>query len=340
MYDVKHEIKLSQNENPLGPSPKALAAIRDFSSEAHRYPEPHSGSLKNKLAEKLNLQPNNIFVSAGLVESLDILIRNFIANSENMIIPELSFVAYKLLANVFGVNLRLAPMKNYEIDIDTIISLCDHHTKVIILASPNNPTGTVVSEADLIKLLQSVPSSTYVVLDEAYVEYLSPMEQVPAIQLQEQYENLIVMRTFSKIYGLAGLRVGYTIAHPGIIEKFDYFQPPFTVNKLASLAALAAIDDDQYVLESSQANREEREIMYRELKEMGYQVVSSKSNFLLVHFNTKEERDKVYDSLTGHNILIRKTDPFGDQCAFRITIGNKINNKKVLEYFKTYTLTA
>lgn len=327
---VQHIIKLSQNENPYGPSPKAIEAVKNNCDILNCYPEPHSHTLKSKIALRLNCHTDNVFVSAGLVESLDILIRNFVADDENIIFPELSFVAYKLLADVFQKEARLAKMNNYHVDVDEILKLYNNKTKVILIANPNNPTGTVISETQLLKILNHVAPTTLVVMDEAYIEYCNFKEYPDCIKLQKEYPNLIVMRTFSKIYGLAGLRVGYTIAAKELIEKFDYYQAPFTVNQIAAVAASEAFDDNEFIQMSSSSNFICREKLMIKFEELGFNVVPSESNFLFVHFDTKEERDFIYDQMEKKKVLIRKTDLFGEEKAFRISIGKPEMNELVM----------
>tara|TARA_B100000959_G_C14746641_1_gene527379 strand:+ start:155 stop:772 length:618 start_codon:yes stop_codon:yes gene_type:complete len=203
LNQIQNNIKLSQNENPFGPSPKVIEAISKSCKEVSFYPEHHSISLKNKLAEKLHLSSDNIFVSSGLVESIDIFIRNFIAKDENLIIPEVTFVAYKILADIFKKKVRLSKMKDFHVDVDDILSRYDERTKAIIIANPNNPTGTVISEKELLKILNNVRSSTLVVIDEAYIEYVNHPDYPDTLKFHQKYSNLVVMRTFSKIYGLA-----------------------------------------------------------------------------------------------------------------------------------------
>ncbi len=247
---IAEKIKLSQNENPHGPSPMAFKAVLDQCNTVNRYPEVHSETFKSELANYHNLSDDNIFVCAGLVEALDIMIRNFILKGENLIIPKLTFVAYRLLAEVFNVETQFSLMKDYRIDVDSIMEKYNDQTKVIIIANPNNPTGNIITQVELIKLMDNVSPSTYVAIDEAYWEYVSDDDYPNTLKLQEKYPNLIVMRTFSKIYGLAGLRVGYVIASKEIIKKFDYYQPPFTVNRMATIAASAALKDVGFVKNS------------------------------------------------------------------------------------------
>ncbi len=324
-------IKLSQNENPLGPSPMALKAVREYCDTMHRYPEPHSHSLKEKIADRLNLEQENVFVSAGLVESLDILIRNFVGPDGNMIIGEVTFVAYRLMAEVFGINLRFSKMKDHRMDVADILSRCDENTKLIIIANPNNPTGTTICENELIQLMENISPDTLVVIDEAYKEYVDQKDYPDSLTLWERYQNLIVMRTFSKIYGLAGLRVGYTIAVKDIIERMEYYQPPFTINRLGLIAAMAAIDDSNFVQESTRINAEGREFLTNALTDCGYTIPKSQSNFIFLSFPTTAERDNAFVLLDQKAIKVRKTDPFGDNRSFRITIGTEQHNRKVIE---------
>jgi histidinol-phosphate aminotransferase len=328
---IAEKIKLSQNENPLGPSPMAYKAIFEQCHTINRYPEVHSVTLKSELASHLQLSTDNIFVSAGLVEALDIMIRNFIVKGENLIIPKLTFVAYRLLAKVFNVKTRFSQMKDYRIDVDSIIENYNNQTKIIIIANPNNPTGNIITEKELIKLMESVSQQTYVVIDEAYCEYVSDKDYPNTLKLQKEYPNLIVMRTFSKIYGLAGLRVGYVIASKEIIKQFDYYQPPFTVNKMATIAASAALKDKQFVKDSFEMNLAARAFLEEELLILGYNVVSSQSNFIFIFFNEQEDRDKIFNKLTSNNVIARKMGPFGDFKAFRITISKLENCQKIID---------
>lgn len=324
-------INLSQNENPLGPSPLAVKALLENYNSMSLYPEPHGISIKRKIAKKLGVEPENILVSAGLIEALDILVRNFILHNENIIVGEYSFVAYRQLVEVFGVKPKFSKMKDYRFDIDAVLNQYNINTKLIIIDNPNNPTGSIITETELVKLLSNISKNTYVVIDEAYFEYAMHPEYPDSLKLQKEYPNLIIMRSFSKIYGLAGLRIGYTIASKEIIEKMEYFQAPFTVNQIASIAAIAAIDDEEFLAESCRINNAGRVFLTEAFEALRYRVVYSDSNFLFVYFENAEERNKVTDALEKNDILIRKTDIFGADNAFRITIGTPELNAKVIE---------
>ncbi len=328
-------IKLSQNENPLGPSPLAMKAVQEYSNTMHLYPEPHSHTLQEKLSDRLNVETDCVFVSAGLVESLDILIRNFVGPDQNMILSEITFAAYRLMADVFEVNVRTSKMNEYCVDVEDILRLCDHGTRLIIIANPNNPTGTTISQLELVRLMENVPSDTLVIMDEAYLEYVNQVDFPDSLGLWERYENLVVMRTFSMIYGLAGMRVGYTIAHRSIIDQLSYYQAPFTVNRMGMVAAMAAIEDTEFVEESVRLNRKGRQFLYKELSNCGCSIVPSQSNFLYLTFPTVEERNHMHDMAAKRSIIVRKTDLFGDDRSFRLTIGTPEHNEKILECFQT-----
>ncbi len=327
-------IKLSQNENPLGSSPMALKAVIERSNLMYRYPEPHSISLKSDLAKHLKIGDEYILVTAGLVEALDIIIRNFIDKGENLILPKLTFVAYRLLSEVFNIETRFAQMKDYRIDIDSIIKNYDDKTKAIIIANPNNPTGNIITEKELIKLMETVLPHTYVVIDEAYREYVSDRDYPNTLKLQKKYPNIIVLRTFSKIYGLAGLRVGYAIASKEIIDKIEYYQSPFTVNYLATVAASAALKDKQFIKDSFNMNLKSRSFLEKELVALGYNVVRSQSNFIFIFFNKQNDRDLAFNKLANKNVMVRKMGPFGDFKAFRITIPRRENCEKIIDCLK------
>jgi len=257
-----------------------------------------------------------------------------VEDGENMVIGEVAFVAYRLLSEVYHVETRFSLLKDYRMDVDDMLRLCDDHTKLIIIANPNNPTGSTINEKELIRLLEGVPSKTYVVLDEAYCEYVKQDDFPDTLKLLKRYPNLIVMRTFSKIYGLAGLRVGYSIASKEIIELMQHYQAPFTVNHFASAAAMTALDDQSYIEKCSKLNNESRLQLANELTNIGIHVTPSQSNFLFLTFPSREERDRVFSFLGESRILARKTDLFGADHSFRITIGEVYDNTRIISTLK------
>ena len=335
LNQIQYNIKLSQNENPFGPSPKAIEAVLNNCNKVSVYPEPHSTSLITRLAEKLNLSNEKIFVSSGLIESIDILIRNFIAKDENLIIPELTFVAYKILADIFKKEVRLSKMKDFGVDVEDILSRYDDKTKAIIVANPNNPTGTVISENELIKILDYVQLSTLVVIDEAYLEYANHPDFPDTLKLQKKYPNLIVMRTFSKIYGLASLRIGWGYAPKKIIDAMNIIKPPFNVNMAAQLAAVAALNDKNFINKSVKHNFIWANKIKNLLNKLNINTNEVGTNFLLLNFNNcKYSANYIQKKLENNGIILRSMQAYKIKNALRLTIGSSSANNKLIRIFK------
>jgi histidinol-phosphate aminotransferase len=331
---VANIIKLSQNENPFGASPRALRAIEANYHSVNRYPEVTHKALKSKLAEKYNVVPDNVVVSAGSVEIVDMVIKALVGFDKNIVTGEVTFAAYGLLAKINGRACRRAKLVDNTIDIGNVISLCDDKTKVVFIANPNNPTGTIISHNTLRQLLQALPSHTFVVIDEAYAEYVTDATYPDSIELQKAFPNLIILHTFSKIYGLAGLRIGYAIAHPDIVQSLAQSRTPFTVNILASVAALASLDDTEFTKKCASINEEERAFIYDELKNMGFTVTPSQGNFIFVEFSKPEEKEKIYTLLKNSGVIVRKLEPFGAEMGLRISVGRPEENQHLIKSLK------
>lgn len=323
-------IRLAFNENPYGISPSVVKIIKDNAEIISQYPPLDNIDLKTKLAEMIGFKPENIGLSAGSVTFIDIMIKNFVSSDENMIIPRISFIAYKVLAERYKVQFRMAEMKNYAIDLSAIIDLMDKKTRIVFLANPNNPTGTIFSHEELYSFIKKLNPNVYVIVDEAYLEYVQREDYPRSLELIDEFKNVIVLRSFSKAYALAGLRIGYAISSASNISKLEGYNVPYSVTKLAALAAMTAMDDKNYLAYCVEQNRIQRNFLYNELTERGYDVVPSEGNFLFVHFDTSEHRDIFYDSLINGGVLTKKMDAFGDKNALRITIGNRGENEKLI----------
>lgn len=331
---VARMIKLSQNENPFGASPLALKAISDNHRSVYRYPDVTHDALSDRLARKFNVPPDHIVVAAGAVAIVDLAIRAFVGFDENIVTAEKTFVAYKMLAGINGRECKSAPLAGNTISLNNVKSLCDGKTRVLFIANPNNPTGTILSHAQLSKFLNGLPRRIVVVLDEAYAEYVTDSAYPDSFQLQKEFENLVILRTFSKIYGLAGLRIGYGIAHPNIIQSLQKRYTRFSVNRLASAAALAALDDTEFVEECAHINERERTILYEELKRMGFNVTPSQGNFFMVEFAETGEMDRIFETLKDAGITVRPLGPFGVEKGLRISVGRPEENKKLIGCLK------
>jgi histidinol-phosphate aminotransferase len=323
-------IRLAFNENAYGVSPLVKKVVRENIGLISQYPPLDNSDLKARLAELTGFKTENIGLSAGSVTFIDILIKNFVKADENVIIPEISFIAYKVLAERYKLHFKLAKMNNYAVDIDAIEKLLDEKTRLVFLANPNNPTGTIFSHDQLYSFIKELNPKTYVVVDEAYLEYVDSKNYPRSLEFIRQFPNVIVLRSFSKAYGLAGLRIGYAISTKENISLLEGYNVPYSVTRVAALAAMTALDDNDFLAYCVEQNSVQRNLLFKRLREMGYNVVPSEGNFLFVHFDTTAQRDEFFDNLLKGGVLTKKMDAFGDKNALRITIGNKEENEQLI----------
>jgi len=327
-YGVSDVAKLASNENALGPSPLALAAAREAAAKVHLYPDGSAFYLRNALAAKLGVEPREVFVGNGSNELIELLVRTFVLEGEEVLTSAQSFIAYKLAANAQGRTLVEAPMKaRFHYDLEAIKKLMSRRTKVVFLANPDNPTGTWFTEAELLPFLDAVPKDTLVVLDEAYVEFVDVPGFQDALSLRKRYPNLVVLRTFSKIHGLAGLRLGYGIARPEVVEYVDRVRAPFNVNLVAQAAGVAALADEEHVRRSRALVHEERPRLAEGLRTVGATVVPSQANFVLADFPGRSGKD-LFEALLPEGVVVRPMGGYGFPGAIRITVGLRAENEK------------
>lgn len=332
-------IRLAQNENPYGASPKVFDAIVKNIQSVSLYPDIVLTTLKEKLAVINNVSSEEITIAAGSCALIDQLIFRLVKFDENVVIPELTFVAFKLCASIHNREYRLAPMDNYHISFENILNLCDKKTKLIFLANPNNPTGLIFTHTEFINFLNKIPSETFVVLDEAYNDYVNDKNFPDFLTILKKYKNVIILRSFSKIYGLAGLRVGYSIAQKSIIEDLEKNRIPFSVSTISNYAALEALEDKDYLNECVIKNAQGRELLIKELTALGYNVIPSQSNFVFIYFNSTDDRDKMYNTLFENKIIVRKMEAFGDNKSLRISVGKTSENIKLIDYLSSNKIT-
>ncbi|MFH1297926.1 MAG: histidinol-phosphate transaminase [Bacteroidota bacterium] len=327
--------RLAQNENSYGPSPLATEAVLKNIHKMSFYPDVVLTDLKEKLAAKHKVISEEVIVCNGSVAIIDYLVNRMLSHGENMVVPEISFVAYKLCAAIYNRECRLASMVNYSISLDKVAQCCDEKTRLIFLANPNNPTGTIFTHDEIAEFLLRIPPEILVVLDEAYKEYVDNPLYPDSNQLYRKHSNVVILHSFSKIYGLAGLRIGYGIAQRPIIEELEKNRLPFMVGSIANIAALAALDDKEHIRESARKNAEDREFLYDGLTGFGYHVIPSQGNFLFISFPTTVERDRMYDTLFANKMVVRKMEAFGDNRSLRISLGRKEDNIRLLECLRT-----
>ncbi|MBW2039084.1 MAG: histidinol-phosphate transaminase [Deltaproteobacteria bacterium] len=322
-------IRLSANENPLGPSPKALDAIAQALKGLHRYPDGTGRDLKEKLAQKLGLSPDNIILGNGSNEVIEMATRIFLKGGEEVLLPEPTFAYYRIAAQAQGGDCVPVPLRDFKIDLAGMAKKLSPKTKLIFLSNPNNPTGTTFTRSEFKDFLADLPSQVVVLVDEAYGEYVTAADY-PLYQDYLQGERwVITTKTFSKFYGLAGLRIGYGIAREELIEQMEKVRQPFSVNFLALVGAEAALEDEEHGEKTTRMNEEGKEYLYGELARLGLSFVSSAANFILVSFGFHTPR--LVEELLQEGIVVRSMEGYGLGEYLRVTIGLPEENKRFIQ---------
>jgi len=323
-----HAVKLASNENPLGPSPKAMEAARRMLGDANWYPDGGSKRLREVLAERFGVRPDEIFVGLGSSEIIDLASRVLLSPGREGITSEGSFALFSIAIRASGGKLILTPQKNFGFDLDAIARAVTPQTRIIYVANPNNPTGTAFGAAEFGAFLKRVPGDVLIVLDEAYREYADRKDLPEAMKLFREYNNILTLRTFSKVYGLAGLRIGYGIGHPTLVAEMNKLRTPFNVTSVGQAAALAALDDEEHVARSVEINRGERQRLQEGLKKMGLAPVESETNFVFVPIGPRAKT--LCDELLHEGVIIRPLGWMGFPEAIRISVGSPAENTKLL----------
>lgn len=327
-YGVHDAIKLASNENPLGPSPAALAAIQTALSELARYPDGNGHALKAALAVKLGVTSEQITLGNGSNDILELAARTFVAPGDEVIFSAHAFAVYPIVTQAVGGRAITVPARQWAHDLDAMAAAVTAKTKLIFIANPNNPTGTWFMRAALEQFLARLPARVPVVLDEAYFEYVAETEYPDGIALLARYPQLIVTRTFSKIYGLAGLRVGYGVSAPAIADLFNRVRQPFNVNSLAQVAALAALGDAAHVTRARTANRDGMQQLTRAFGEMGLEYIPSVGNFVCVRVGAAA---RMYEALLRQGVIVRPVTNYGMPEYLRVTVGTSAENTRFLQ---------
>jgi histidinol-phosphate aminotransferase len=324
-------IKLASNENPLGPSPAAMAALKAAAKTLHLYPDGNAHYLKQRLAAKLQVDPANLILGNGSNEILEFLAHALMGSGVDVVMSEYCFVVYPLVTRLLGANAITVPARHYGHDLAAMAKAITPKTKVIFLANPNNPTGTLAPAPEVREFLEQVPPQVVVVLDEAYIEFLEePLDLAPLIR-QGGKPNLILLRTFSKIYGLAGLRLGYGIGHRDLIAALEKIRQPFNVNSMAQAGGLAALDDEEHVRKTRQNNLEGRKFFEETLRAMSVEFVPSHANFILARVG---DGRGVFAALQAGGIIVRPMEGYGLPEWIRISIGTPRENQRCAKALK------
>ncbi len=323
---VSSAVKLASNENPLGPSPKALAAIAAASTQVHRYPDANAYTLRQRLATHLGVSPDELVFGNGSNELLELILKTFAMREHHVVYAHPSFVVYAMACACEGVQHTAVPLERYTHDLDAMLAAVNDATRVVFIANPNNPTGTYVSRSALSAFLEQLPADVIAVLDEAYFEYVTADDYPDGLQLRHLHERLIVLRTFSKAYGLAGLRLGYAVAPAELCDYLNRVRAPFNANSLAQAAAVAALDDPAHLARCRAMNAEQRSSVSQALTELGFEVVPSQANFVLVEMGS--EATSWFEKLLDLGVITRLVGPL--PTALRISIGTPEENARLI----------
>lgn len=325
-------VKVASNENELGPSPLAIEAMRNSLSEMHRYPDGGAFYLKQKLAGKLGVDPENLLFGCGSNELIVFLCHVFLGQGANLIMGAEAFAVYFLAAALYEGETIRVPMPEHVHDLDAMLAAITPETRLVAICNPNNPTGTMVSPEAIDTFIEKLPDHVVAIFDEAYFEVM-PEEQKPDVlkHIRGGKENVIVLRTFSKAYGLAGLRIGYAIGHPELISLLNKVRQPFNVNGMAQAAAMAALDDRSHLTETRLMVFQGLEFFERELPKLGIETTPSGANFILAKTGTGRQ---VFEQLQKRKVIVRPMDPYGLPDHIRITVGTPEQNQTILNALK------
>ncbi|MEE8343577.1 MAG: histidinol-phosphate transaminase [Gammaproteobacteria bacterium] len=331
---IRNAVKLASNENPLGPSPKAMAAVREVVPELYRYPDGNGFALKSALSIRHKVPMGSLTLGNGSNDVLEMIARAFLTPDHEAVFSEHAFAVYPIVTQAVGATPRVAPAQDgsdgavFGHDLEAMKSLVGKRTRVIFVANPNNPTGTWLRSTDLDEFISAMPGHVLVVVDEAYFEYVEEPEYPNTIPWVARYPNLIVTRTFSKAYGLAGLRIGYSVSHPDVADLLNRVRQPFNVNSMAEVAALAALDDESHLQRSRQMNRDGMKQLTEAFSELGLEYIPSVGNFVCV--DLARDASQVNESLLRCGVILRPVANYGLPNHLRITVGSKQDNQRVI----------
>jgi histidinol-phosphate aminotransferase len=333
-YGLSEIVKLASNENPFGSSEKVKKVIADYAGNFSVYPDGYATELRIQLANHLGVKERQIILGNGSDEIIQMIARGLLTPETKTVMAAPTFPQYKHNGIIEGCEIAEIPLVNGAHDLDGMASAIDERTSVVWLCSPNNPTGVYITEEEFTAFMARVPEDVLVVLDEAYFEYVNAEDYHDSLRLLKQYKNLIILRTFSKIYGLASFRVGYGIAHEDTISALEPVREPFNVNSLAQAAAIAALEDQEFIKTCKRENETGLEQFYQFCDNVGLKYYPSQGNFILIDFNRNGQ--EVFQFLLERGYIVRSGTALGFPTCVRITIGSKEQNQGVIEVIKEY----
>ncbi len=325
--------KLSSNESALGASPKAMDAFQNVSEELFLYPDGGASVLREKIGETYGLNPAQIVCGAGSDEILQLLTRGYVGEGDNIVQSDHGFLVYALAAKSCGAEPRFAPEKNLTTDVDAMLDMVDERTRILFIANPNNPTGTYIPASELRRLREALREDVILVVDAAYAEYMEEPDYKDGADLVDDFNNVVMTRTFSKVYGLAALRIGWGYCPPAIADVLNRIRGPFNVNLPAIAAGVAALEDQDFVEKNRTHNREQRDWLAQQLGGLGLDFTPSFGNFILVKFPDAPGKtaDEVRAFLKSKGVMVREMGPYKLGDHLRISIGTEKSNRRLVE---------
>jgi histidinol-phosphate aminotransferase len=328
---LRDVIKMASNENPLGPSPKAMKAIKKYLGNINMYPEGGCFYLRQVIARRLRIKPEQLIFGNGSDELIELVLRAFVDEGDEVVVANPTFLMYEVASSVHGAKIKVVPTRYFKYDLKAMKEAVNKNTKVVFIANPNNPNGTYVTKYELEDFLKGLPKETIVFLDEAYSDFVEEQDYPDGMDYLGK-SNLIVTKTFSKIYGLAGLRVGYGISNPEIIKYMETVRDPFNVNSLGQIGAIGALKDKEFLSKSKKTVREGKKFIYTELKAMGIRYVPSVTNFILIELGPKS--GEITEKLLKKGVIVRNMKAWGMDNFIRVTIGKESSNRRFIKELK------
>ncbi|MGE5308571.1 MAG: histidinol-phosphate transaminase [Deltaproteobacteria bacterium] len=328
---LREVIKLASNENPLGASPRALKAIRQAAGKVNLYPDSNGFYIKQAIARANGLSPANVVLGNGSDELIDIIIKTFLEPDENIVTSDTTFVEYEIICGTYGRAVKKAALKDFRYDLRALRDLVDAKTKLVFIANPNNPTGTYVNAKDMDSFISSLPENVITVIDEAYDTFID-VDDYPSGKSYLGKRNVLVLKTFSKAYGLAGLRIGYCLGDVSLTANMEKARQPFNVNLLAQKAALAALGDKAFLKKTREVTLAGKKYLCREFDALGLRYIPSATNFILV--DVKKDCGGVFRDLLRLGVIVRDMKQYKLDSFIRVTIGKPAENRKFIAALK------
>jgi len=329
---IGNPIKLSANESALGTSPKVIKKLEKDKNKIFKYPESDSNFLRKVIAKKFNIKSNRIICGAGSDQIFDLVCKSFLKKGDEVVVTEFGFIMHRIYASIHGAKVLIAKEKQYKASVNEILKKITYKTKIVFIANPNNPTGTYLSKNEMLFLRKKLRSNILLVVDDAYFEFMNTKDFISGLDLFKNKPNVLITRTFSKIYGLAGLRLGWGYSSKEIIDSMHRIKPPFNVNRIALSAGIEAIKDNEWTKKAIKHNTIWAKKIFYILKKNKIIANEPTANFFLMNFNkTKINSNKVFNKLANKGLILRKMTQYKIPNSLRLTIGNKKTNEHFIK---------